>query len=103
MQDLRREIISALNEVRRRQNFTNEEMAKRMGVTLRSAATILSRLNTGRSSLAKMESIEHYAEALDVDIIYTARLLLPDGTEQTVTGIIPRPSTTKSNHKRRKP
>ncbi len=101
MNDIRREVIAALNEVRRRQLVTNDVLAERLGVTPRSAGTILSRLTTGYKHVSKFESIERYAEALDVDIIYTARLLLPDGSEKTVTGIIPR--TKPQTHRKRKP
>lgn len=101
MKDIRKEIIQVLTDVRKRQNLSYEELGKRLNLTTTSASTVISRMTRGYRSQVKIENIERYAEALDVDIIYTARLLFPDGTEQTVTGIIPRPNATTK--KKRKP
>lgn len=82
MRDIRSEILDVLKPI---QGNDLSKAAYIMGLPVKSMRTVINRM--GRDN-PKIDTITRYAQALDVDIIYSARLILPDGSERTVTGII---------------
>lgn len=81
-EDLRHQILAALEQIPDRPSLSI--VAKRMGVAPNTISVMLHR--TRRHHEPKIESITRYAEALGVDITYSAHLTMPDGTSTVVDG-----------------
>lgn len=85
MRDIRTEILEQLSAIRKESDLTAAELASKMGLAPTSGSTVIKRVVRGKT---KIENLDLYAQALGVDIIYSARMILPDGTEITVSGYI---------------